>query len=146
MRRPFFFFFFNDTATTEIYTLSLHDALPIPRYRLPVIVCSLARGADDQCLALDPVPQVAARVPHRGIGLHVALCVSGPHGDHMRTGPGGSPGVLPGSEGIGAMIRAQCCCCPAAAIVLRELHLLDRAITTESDALHPHRQPGRQLA
>src|SRR6266487_7029530 len=28
-----FFFFFNDTATTEIYTLSLHDALPIwPMY------------------------------------------------------------------------------------------------------------------
>src|SRR2546430_8145554 len=26
-----FFFFFNDTATTEIYTLSLHDALPIWR-------------------------------------------------------------------------------------------------------------------
>src|SRR2546429_6216272 len=26
---PVFFFFFNDTATTEIYTLSLHDALPI---------------------------------------------------------------------------------------------------------------------
>src|SRR2546422_3126239 len=26
---PFEFFFFNDTATTEIYTLSLHDALPI---------------------------------------------------------------------------------------------------------------------
>src|SRR5260370_8002663 len=25
----FFYFFFNDTATTEIYTLSLHDALPI---------------------------------------------------------------------------------------------------------------------
>src|SRR5277367_7056525 len=34
MHRPLpgcarFFFFFNDTATTEIYTLSLHDALPI---------------------------------------------------------------------------------------------------------------------
>src|SRR5258705_13074656 len=27
--RLFSFFFFNDTATTEIYTLSLHDALPI---------------------------------------------------------------------------------------------------------------------
>src|SRR2546430_16464165 len=26
-----FFFFFNDTATTEIYTLSLHDPLPISR-------------------------------------------------------------------------------------------------------------------
>src|SRR2546426_2638079 len=30
----FSFFFFNDTATTEIYTLSLHDALPISRVRL----------------------------------------------------------------------------------------------------------------
>src|SRR2546422_4207797 len=29
------FFFFNDTATTEIYTLSLHDALPISRNRSP---------------------------------------------------------------------------------------------------------------
>src|SRR6266850_658621 len=28
-----FFFFFNDTATTEIYTLSLHDALPISRHQ-----------------------------------------------------------------------------------------------------------------
>src|SRR2546429_8687607 len=28
-------FFFNDTATTEIYTLSLHDALPISRRRRP---------------------------------------------------------------------------------------------------------------
>src|SRR2546430_4992279 len=34
----FFFFFFNDTATTEIYTLSLHDALPICERR--------ARGDD----------------------------------------------------------------------------------------------------
>src|SRR3989442_11891360 len=31
----FFFFFFNDTATTEIYTLSLHDALPISRAARP---------------------------------------------------------------------------------------------------------------
>src|ERR1039457_7678023 len=30
----YIFFFFNDTATTEIYTLSLHDALPI--YLVPV--------------------------------------------------------------------------------------------------------------
>src|SRR5216684_9103103 len=29
----FLFFFFNDTATTEIYTLSLHDALPISARR-----------------------------------------------------------------------------------------------------------------
>src|SRR5467141_5222426 len=30
---PRLFFFFNDTATTEIYTLSLHDALPISNGR-----------------------------------------------------------------------------------------------------------------
>src|SRR2546422_6666892 len=41
----FVFFFFNDTATTEIYTLSLHDALPIS----PVVpgragLCLLRQG------------------------------------------------------------------------------------------------------
>src|SRR3712207_9419123 len=35
------FFFFNDTATTEIYTLSLHDALPI----LTTLSCELWRTA-----------------------------------------------------------------------------------------------------
>src|SRR5256885_7528909 len=33
------FFFFNDTATTEIYTLSLHDALPICLAGVLTIVC-----------------------------------------------------------------------------------------------------------
>src|SRR3712207_7084168 len=32
-----FFFFFNDTATTEIYTLSLHDALPISGLGEPAV-------------------------------------------------------------------------------------------------------------
>src|SRR2546428_11820304 len=40
----FFFFFFNDTATTEIYTLSLHDALPISSaWRCPFPCCALWR-------------------------------------------------------------------------------------------------------
>src|SRR5258708_15345684 len=34
------FFFFNDTATTEIYTLSLHDALPIWRRKRSRWICS----------------------------------------------------------------------------------------------------------
>src|SRR2546426_6219922 len=38
-----FFFFFNDTATTEIYTLSLHDALPISAGR-PVNSKPVARA------------------------------------------------------------------------------------------------------
>src|SRR5256885_8681593 len=40
----FFFFFFNDTATTEIYTLSLHDALPISQHCRSLVI--IAQGAD----------------------------------------------------------------------------------------------------
>src|SRR3712207_9420528 len=54
-----FFFFFNDTATTEIYTLSLHDALPIylrtdlrgrpsPRRGAGRIVSAFQRGLASQ--------------------------------------------------------------------------------------------------
>src|SRR5256885_14639213 len=52
----FFIFFFNDTATTEIYTLSLHDALPISeragggrvaeRHRLHARPAARRRAAD----------------------------------------------------------------------------------------------------
>src|SRR2546429_3992711 len=49
-----FFFFFNDTATTEIYTLSLHDALPI---------CGAARGSH---------PSGGAGAGRRPGGLHAA--------------------------------------------------------------------------
>src|SRR5256885_11603539 len=38
-----FSFFFNDTATTEIYPLSLHDALPISRCLLLIAYCLSAR-------------------------------------------------------------------------------------------------------
>src|SRR5712672_4671173 len=38
-----FFFFFNDTATTEIYTLSLHDALPIAPEVEKAVVYAIAR-------------------------------------------------------------------------------------------------------
>src|SRR2546422_7821916 len=41
----YFFFFFNDTATTEIYTLSLHDALPIFQEHLELALAIL-RYAD----------------------------------------------------------------------------------------------------
>ena len=43
----FFVFFFNDTATTEIYTLSLHDALPISR-----ISARVARPRDARLLKM----------------------------------------------------------------------------------------------
>src|SRR3712207_7919983 len=58
------FFFFNDTATTEIYTLSLHDALPIfgARVReepidhdLHVVADRRAHGADQRHVAAQPL-------------------------------------------------------------------------------------------
>src|SRR3712207_7142495 len=46
------FFFFNDTATTEIYTLSLHDALPI--YTVAYAERALAAGVARESLVIDP--------------------------------------------------------------------------------------------
>src|SRR5256885_7081934 len=43
----FLFFFFNDTATTEIYTLSLHDALPISRGETQALVTTTLGTPDD---------------------------------------------------------------------------------------------------
>src|SRR5256885_12773915 len=50
-----FFFFFNDTATTEIYTLSLHDALPISQ-------CRFRRG--------ERLRRRAAELAHRRLVFH----------------------------------------------------------------------------
>src|SRR2546422_6196854 len=52
-----FFFFFNDTATTEIYTLSLHDALPIS-----------GRRAARLLLAGDVYPPGDERAPRGDVG------------------------------------------------------------------------------
>src|ERR1035437_2110572 len=52
-------FFFNDTATTEIYTLSLHDALPICRRHRRADSCRRARG--EECRGIRP-HEIAGRV------------------------------------------------------------------------------------
>src|SRR6267154_6741947 len=70
-----FFFFFNDTATTEIYTLSLHDALPIrvaaavrdPRSRTRAHH-GLERGHQ---AARGPLHLDAIVAPHVDVGLPV---------------------------------------------------------------------------
>src|SRR2546430_13968278 len=43
-----FFFFFNDTATTEIYTLSLHDALPIFPWHFETFPPFLQKTAEER--------------------------------------------------------------------------------------------------
>src|SRR5258707_7453714 len=77
----FFFFFFNDPATTEIYTLSLHDALPIslPARREP------RRPAGDEAgLRRRPATDVA----HAGAPNHsasTAVGAGGASGDRKST-------------------------------------------------------------
>src|SRR5256885_4787174 len=57
-----FFFFFNDTATTEIYTLSLHDALPISRWaRYGAAWGSSRRRKADAAFSRRRHPDVPAR-------------------------------------------------------------------------------------
>src|SRR5256885_11814421 len=60
----FFVFFFNDTATTEIYTLSLHDALPIYVYLVLADVHAKRKDYQSQVQDLDAylklVPSSAA--------------------------------------------------------------------------------------
>src|SRR2546426_4840950 len=50
------FFFFNDTATTEIYTLSLHDALPISRRKVDPLgqppTCQVNPTRGETCTSL----------------------------------------------------------------------------------------------
>src|SRR2546422_5282544 len=59
------FFFFNDTATTEIYTLSLHDALPILPNPLDARQQLLERLLDQ---APSPVQSVRLAARPRGAG------------------------------------------------------------------------------
>src|SRR5258705_4516349 len=53
-----FFFFFNDTATTEIYPLSLHDALPISQLTKPLLDLRRVGGLGRQ-------EEIAFEIGHR---------------------------------------------------------------------------------
>src|SRR2546430_5240383 len=75
------FFFFNDTATTEIYTLSLHDALPISAHLCQLLHqvrlrVQAARGVDDHdvaavtCGALDRVVRNRGGVDRKSTRLN----------------------------------------------------------------------------
>src|SRR2546430_5030054 len=93
------FFFFNDTATTEIYTLSLHDALPIylaqlsERWGYRVVRGSSKRGGDVGLLGL---------VRHLRQGGEVALTPDAPRGPAERM----KPGALAAAQHANALVIA----------------------------------------
>src|SRR2546430_9800997 len=64
----FIFFFFNDTATTEIYTLSLHDALPISPVPVPgAVQPALHHARHDHAAAVRDADPVRLRELHRAV-------------------------------------------------------------------------------
>src|SRR2546425_11037635 len=90
------FFFFNDTATTEIYTLSLHDALPISCAYGWLAICTFGRP-----LALLELPRVrrqrASRprlAPRRPVSDPTPRSAVSP-----RESPGGRVGAHPRTRG-----------------------------------------------
>jgi len=58
-----FFFFFNDTATTEIYTLSLHDALPICRQGKSLAMRFCVSVVIEKCVTSKAAAATASRIP-----------------------------------------------------------------------------------
>src|SRR6266705_4030442 len=75
-----YFFFFNATATTEIYTLSLHDALPIPGTPPSLIHvpsgCPFhprcAYAAQTNGRSVNEVPQLRAVGPGHEVACHLS--------------------------------------------------------------------------
>src|SRR5256885_12899316 len=66
----FFFFFFNDTATTEIYTLSLHDALPILQLSVPA---SAHNSSGHICLGVEFLCDTVDRKSTRLNSSHLVI-------------------------------------------------------------------------
>src|SRR3712207_7015967 len=63
LRRVLYFFFFNDAATTEIYTLSLHDALPISGHQ--VAETAQSAGTAQAGIDLDGVRDMFSHITHQ---------------------------------------------------------------------------------
>src|SRR6266487_4251144 len=94
-----FFFFFKDTATTEIYTLSLHDALPIayppgrrPGDRLPLVLGLHGYGGNHASVFgnLSPAALVALRIGGTSLAPMAVVTVDG-GGGYWTPHPGDDP-------------------------------------------------------
>src|SRR2546426_3633684 len=76
LRTNHIFFFFNDTATTEIYTLSLHDALPIwraPSDPGPATRSAVSDGGRGDRRACAPAPRSRDRKSTRLNSSHLVI-------------------------------------------------------------------------
>src|SRR5216684_3467648 len=102
-----FFFFFNDTATTEIYTLSLHDALPIAAHAPWRVHAGrhAPRGREGRCAGCESgcggAYGYAPRGPDEFAGEHFA---------HENAAAAGS-GLGSADGGLAARVSSEACGC-----------------------------------
>src|SRR2546426_5380430 len=80
----FFFFFFNDTAPPEIYTFSLHDALPIPRRELDDVTRAAVRAQLREARNVGARDQAAHPLRGVGVGRVRPGVAEPPEPDHLR--------------------------------------------------------------
>src|SRR5258705_895110 len=69
----FVFFFFNDTATTEIYTLSLHDALPISIAPIVIVIPDFIFVYYPVCVDIDGEDRKSTRLNSSHLGISYAV-------------------------------------------------------------------------
>src|SRR6266496_3558697 len=85
-RPPLFFFFFNDTATTEIYPLSLHDALPI---YAPASAPSTCAGSSGRLWGCRPIDRKSTRLNSSHVETSYAVfCLKQKNSDVDDSSPG----------------------------------------------------------
>src|SRR2546426_5458541 len=156
MRSVYTFFFFNDTATTEIYTLSLHDALPISLVGLDLIsvpqmmiarpivagpvagailgdvATGLALGVVFELFQYDVLPVGAARYPEYGPATVAAVSAAQAGAGTFGLGFGVLVGLTTGLLG---------------GVSLHLVHRLNaRAVDASAAALEAGGPPGRPRA
>src|SRR6266540_5739614 len=109
-----FYFFFNDTATTEIYTLSLHDALPIcKRHCLALVAERRLRALEFGPQSTRNHPRLHPLVESAGsgqVGIGGCSCLArGTIGGHLLVGWSPDHSVRPLQRGGGRRRGARGC-------------------------------------
>src|ERR1043165_10269348 len=87
-----FFFFFNDTATTEIYTLSLHDALPILEIAFTASLCPTTRCCKRSSIRSE---EHTSELQSRGLISYAVFCLKKSKRLHLSRSRGGAAVGVP---------------------------------------------------
>src|SRR6202045_1271182 len=99
-------FFFNDTATTEIYTLSLHDALPISQINTPRTGRNIPPGTRNQA-ASGCLRSEGTRLNSSHVAISYAVFCLKKKNDNNGNEPGGEARRYAAARGVAAVAHAS---------------------------------------